>query len=284
MTRKIILHVGSPKCGSTYLQHVMRQNADRLLAQGIHYPQAPGTHPGNAADLADITPAALAAMFAEGTHTVVLSHEDLYSLSKRGLALAAIAPAAGIAVQPVAFLRPFSDFVFGDYSQFMKQHFENFLAERRPYGGRDFTAFARRRVESMKPARYLTNWSGLFPRLPLVLDSHRNIRPVLERLLGDPDGIDWEVPHHHTNPSLRMEDCDRIAAAMRDPARPDAEIREMFHAAFHHTRDPDAGRSPERIAWLEAQFRPQNAALLAEFGFDNRREHAGGTPDRMAGQ
>ncbi|MDR9395616.1 MAG: hypothetical protein RI571_15085 [Roseovarius sp.] len=271
MTRSIILHVGSPKCGSTYLQYVMQQNAGRLLAQGIRYPDAPGTHPGNAADLADITAAQVAAMFEDGVHTAVLSHEDLYSLPKRGRALAAIAAEAGIAVQPLAFLRPFSDFVFGDYSQFMKQHFETFLAERKPYGGRDFAAFAQRRIDGMKPAAYLRNWGKLFPDRPVVLDNARNIRPVLERLLDHPEGLDWEVAAHRTNPSLRMEDCDRIAAAMRDPDRTDREIRKMFRDAFHNTGDPDAGRSAERIAWLETQFEPQNAALLEEFGFDNRR-------------
>ena len=36
MTQKIILHIGSPKCGSTYLQRVMVQNSETLLRHGIH--------------------------------------------------------------------------------------------------------------------------------------------------------------------------------------------------------------------------------------------------------
>ena len=270
MTRKIILHIGSPKCGSTYLQNVMLQNAEALLAHGARYPKGQEGHPGNAAGLADITREETEAMFDGGVHTVILSHEDLYSLSKNGRALAEIAAETGIEVQLLAFLRPFSDFVFGDYSQFMKQHFESFLAARSPYGGRDFEAFARRRIDNMSPATYLRNWSRLFPDHPLFLDSHRNIRQVSEYLLGYPAGLDWEVPLSKTNPSLRMEDCDQIAAAMRDPDRPDEEIRDMFRAAFHHTQEPDAGRSRARIDWLEEQFRPQNAALLEQFGFDNR--------------
>jgi hypothetical protein len=270
MTQKIILHIGSPKCGSTYLQRVMLQNSETLLQHGIHYPAPPGTHPGNAGDIADITKAEVAAMFMDGVHTVVLSHEDLYALSKRGIALSEIAKEAGIAVQLLVFLRPFSDFVFGDYSQFMKQFFDTFLAERKPYGGRDFETFAKRRIDTMKPATYLTNWGKLFPDLPIILDSHRNIQPVLDAVLGHPEGMNWEVPHHHTNPSLRMQDCDIIAAAMLDPACADDDIRQMFTTAFHHTQEPDMGRSPERIAWLEEQFRPHNEALLTQFGFDNR--------------
>lgn len=270
MTKKIILHIGSPKCGSTYLQRVMVQNAETLLQHGIHYPAPPDSHPGNAGGLAEITPEQVAAMFADGVETVVLSHEDLYSLSKRGLALSEITSQAGIAVQLLVFLRPFSDFVFGDYSQFMKQFFETFLAERKPYGGRDFRSFARRRIDNMKPASYLTNWGRLFPDLPIILDSHRNIRIVLDAVLGHPADMNWEVPLHSTNPSLRMQDCDDIAAAMLDPAQTDTDIREMFLAAFHQTQEPDIGRSPERIAWLEEQFQPQNQALLTQFGFDNR--------------
>jgi hypothetical protein len=270
MAQKIILHIGSPKCGSTYLQRVMVQNSEALLRQGIHYPAPEGSHPGNAAHLAEISQAEIDAMFAEGAHTVVLSHEDLYSLSKRGIALAEITKKAGIVVQLLVFLRPFSDFVFGDYSQFMKQFFDTFLAERKPYGGRDFETFAKRRIDTMKPAAYLTNWSKLFPDLPIILDSHRNIKSVINTVLGQPEDMVWDVPHHETNPSLRMQDCDIIAASMLDPACADDDIKQMFLNAFHHTQEPDMGRNPERIAWLEEQFRPHNEALLTQFGFDNR--------------
>lgn len=270
MTQKIILHIGSPKCGSTYLQRVMMQNTEALLQHGICYPAPTGSHPGNAADLAEITADQVSAMFADGVQTVVLSHEDLYSLSKRGAALSQITAKAGIDVQLLAFLRPFSDFVFGDYSQFMKQYFDTFLAERKPYGGRTFETFAKRRIDTMRPAAYLTNWSKLFPGLPIILGNHRNIQPILDELLGHPTGMNWDVPLHETNPSLRMQDCDIIAAAMLDLACADEDIRQIFLNAFHHTQQPDMGRSPERIAWLEEQFRPQNEALLAQFGFDNR--------------
>jgi hypothetical protein len=269
MRRRIILHIGSPKCGSTYLQQVMVQNSPRLLERGIRYPHDGGSHPGNAADLASVDAARLDAWFADGVHTVVLSHEDLYGLPKRGDALAALAPKAGIEVQLVAFLRPFSEFVFGDYSQFMKQHFETFLARREAYEGRDFRAFAERRVRNLTPAAFLRNWSKRFPERPLILASHRRIRPVIEELLGPDEQMDWELHPTRVNRSLRMEDCDRIAAMMRDPEVSDAEIRAAFREAFHRTDLPDAGRTEERRAWLEAQFEEQNRLLRQQFGYDN---------------
>lgn len=268
--RRIVLHIGSPKCGSTYLQRVLLQNADTLRAQGINYPPPPSTHPGNAADLAEVTAESMSAMFDGDIHSVVLSHEDLYSVAKRGQPLAKITREAGTDVQLLVFLRPFSDFVFGDYSQFMKQFFEKFLKERNPYDGRDFKTFAQRRIDNMQPAKYLRNWAQLFPALPIVVESHRNIRPALEGVLQHPVGIDWTVALHDTNPSLRMQDCEDIAAAMRDRECQDDDIRDMFRAAFHQTQADDPGRSEERIRWLERGFTKQNEALRTEFGFDNR--------------
>ncbi|WP_146592015.1 hypothetical protein [Puniceibacterium confluentis] len=270
MTRRILLHVGSPKCGSTYLQQVLLKNAGTLAAHGIRYPHDGTGHPGNAADLEQIDRARLEALFADGTHTVVLSHEDLYSKARVADPLAALTREDGTIVQVLAFLRPFSEFLFGDYSQYMKQHFETFLAERKPYGGLDFPAFIDRRVRNLKPSMFLANWQKRFTDTALQVHGHHAIRPVMERQLGAGLALDWEVAHHSTNPSLRMADCDRIADAMRDPALPDEAIRDMFRAAFHHTQEPDTGRTPHRIARIETAFAEENAALLAQFGYDNR--------------
>ncbi|MGI8522236.1 MAG: hypothetical protein ACR2K3_02855 [Nocardioides sp.] len=38
MTKKVILHVGTPKTGTSYVQHVLFHNQDKLLAHGIRYP------------------------------------------------------------------------------------------------------------------------------------------------------------------------------------------------------------------------------------------------------
>lgn len=248
----------------------MAQNEPVLRAAGLCYPRPPGTHPGNAGDLVTITRARLDDYFAEGMHTVILSHEDLYSLVKRGEPLAALTAQDGIEVQVIAFLRPFSEFMFGDYSQFMKQHFESFLKTRNPYDGRTFRQFCERRVATLTPARFLLNWQKRFPDRPLIVDSHRAIRSVMETLLGDAPALDWTVSRHDTNPSLRMEDCDRIVRAMRDPDRTDRDIRNMFRDAFHMTGQPDRGKTEARKNWVERAFAPQNAALLRHFGFDNR--------------
>lgn len=278
MTREILLHVGSPKCGSTYMQNVLLNNAALLEANGVRYPHDGGAHPGNAADIGTITPEILDGYFADDMQRVILSHEDLFSLVQRGDRLAELAAERGIEVQLLFFLRPFSEFVYGDYSQFMKQFFDRFLETRNPYDGRDFKTFAQRRIDTMTPHLYLRRWQRRFPARPVIVKSHRLLRPTLGTWLGEAAAgqMDWELPPGKINKSLRMQDCDALVAAMRDPSVSDKEILEMRQAAFQALREPDAGRTPERTAWLEAQFAPQNAALLEEFGFDNRHPDHGG--------
>jgi hypothetical protein len=269
-SRRIVLHIGAPKCGSTYLQRVMLRNTATLEAAGIRYPHDGQSHPGNAASLGAIDRATLERHFSGGIHTVIFSHEDLFPNAQRGAALARLAAEDGTTVQIVVFLRPFSEMIFGDYSQFMKQFFDRYLASRDPYDGRDFEAFVLERARVLTPAAFLTRWQAIVPAPPLILDRHRRIRAVLEGLLGEGVVLDWRVPPSETNPSLRMEDCDRLAAAMRDPTIADDDIRAMFKAAFHRKGDPDGGRSAARVAWVEARFAGETGALLKRFGFDNR--------------
>ena len=270
MNRRIILHVGSPKCGSTFLQRVMHKNADTLLAHGIRYPAPPEAHPGNAGDLKTIDRDRYEAMFADDVHTVVLSHEDLYSKARTADALVGLAQPEGTEIQVVAFLRPFSDFLFGDYSQLMKQNFDRYLQARRPYDGMTFRDLIDRRVDKLDPARFLSNWQARVKTPPVHVAGHRDIRPVMEGLLGADMDLDWTVERHTTNPSLRMEDCDRIAEAMRRPDVSDETIKQMFIAAFHRTGRPDSGRNAARRRVIEGLFEDQNAAIEARFGYDNR--------------
>ena len=270
MTRRILLHIGSPKCGSTYLQQVMLKNDRLLAANGVRYPHDGSRHPGNAAEIDKLSAAQLEGFFKDDTHTVILSHEDLFAVAGRGKTLADLAGQAGIEVQVLAFLRPFSEFIFGDYSQFMKQHFDVWLKNRKPYGGRGFEQFAVDRCRNLSPVGYFKAWNRLFPEPGLILASHRDIRKVIEAQIGALEGMVWEVPRDSTNPSLRMEDCDRLAAGLADPDAPAGALREAFRQAFTLPGEPDAGKTAERRAWIEALFARQNEELLKEFGFDNR--------------
>lgn len=269
MTRRLILHVGSPKCGSTYLQRVLENNRDTLFAQGINYPAArpdPTVHPGNGAQFSTLQDSTLEALFA-GADTVVMSHEDLFSQPGRMAPVAARLEAAGVAVQVVVFLRPFSSFIFGDYSQFLKQNLETYLTESQAFGGQSFETFTVERSRVMTPIGWLRGWQRMFPALPLIVSGHHRIRPVMTPLLNEVT-LDWEVPPALSNPSLRMVDCDELVLAINAGLEA-AHVRDMYRLALHKARLSDPGKTAERTRWIEALFDKQNQELLAEFSYDN---------------
>lgn len=54
MTRRLFFHVGAPKTGTTYLQDLFARNRERLVQQGVTYPDTrSGTHFEAAIDLMD---------------------------------------------------------------------------------------------------------------------------------------------------------------------------------------------------------------------------------------
>lgn len=285
MKRRIVLHIGSPKCGSTYLQRILLKNRLALARAGASYPDPPGHHPGNGLGFAGLNENKLSHLFGgpkESVQTLIFSHEDLFAQAIRHSRIAKLCRNLDIDIQVVAFLRPFSGFIFGDYSQFMKQNFESYLATGQPYEGQSFEEFAVNRSRNLTPLGYFRAWGRACTNLPVIVSGHHGISGVIERILGYPD-LDWEANYDEINPSLRMQDCDDIAAEIRDGKLSGDEIRKMFRAAFKRTKDPDNGRTNERTAWIEAMFQKQNRLLLEEFGIDNyvsgRKSAGAGKPE-----
>ncbi|MFN3971088.1 MAG: hypothetical protein ACK4L4_06915 [Gemmobacter sp.] len=275
MTREVLLHIGAPKAGSTYLQRVLLQNRDRLAAAGIAYPHGGGDHPGNAGAIAGIDAAGFAALFQGGAERVILSHEDLFAHERDAIPLAALAAAEGVRVQKLVFLRPWGAFCPADYSQHMKQNFDRYLALRSPFDGRSLIEMATRRARQIDPVAIFLRWAHVLPLPPLMIAPHTAIRATIERLTSLTD-LDWAVPHHLTNPSLRLADLEDIAALMRSPDVPDETVRAAYEAAHRRTEDPDPLRSQDLLAQLDAMFDRQNRELRAVYGYDNR---LGAAPD-----
>ncbi|MEI4474178.1 hypothetical protein [Frigidibacter sp. MR17.24] len=267
MGKRIILHVGAPKCGSTYLQRVLLNNAEALAALHCAYPHDGSPHPGNAAELGRFTPDWMHEAFRPGVDTLLLSHEDLLYDPRGRQAFAEASARAGVRVSVVAFCRPFNEIVFGDYSQHMKQFFDRYLAQRSAYDGASFESFADRRIALQSPSASLEAWQRAFPG-GVTLRPSREIRPLYEQLVGT--GLNWQVSAHQSNRSLRTEDCERIAAAIADLSLPEAAVRELYRAAFHRAGEGDGGRTPERIRHIEDRLRDENERLLQRFGVDNR--------------
>ncbi|MBE3639788.1 hypothetical protein [Mangrovicoccus algicola] len=266
MTRRLILHVGAPKCGSTYLQRVMLANRDPLSSRGIVYPAPEGSHPGNGLRLAGIDPAGMETLFG-GARTAVLSHEDLISLGPRMTHLPGLCAEHDVALTVLVFLRPFCEVIYGDYSQFMKQNFDRYLAEGQAYDGMSFEEFAVARRSKLTPTGWLNAWQRTTP-LPLRIAPHRRIRATLEEVLDGAE-MNWDIEAASANPSLRVCDCEDIARAMQAGLRA-AKIREMYKLAYAKVALADHGRTETRRVWLEALFRNQNENIRDTFRFDNR--------------
>lgn len=263
--RRVILHIGAPKCGSTFLQRALLANRAALESAGIRYPHSGTGHPGNAPSLPALDRDRILADLGDG-HTLIYSHEDLLSAWRHGPAFKAACEAEGLTVQVVVFLRPFSQLLFGTYSQVLKQRFEEFLTARRAYDGRSFEEFAEQAHGRFRIDLFLQRWQAVFPDHPLLLAPHTAIQPTIEALLGGV-GLDWSVDPHLTNRSLRVEDCDAIAAAMADPARSEEDLRKMLREAHGNIALEDKGRSPERIAMIETMFEESYRVLSEDFGY-----------------
>lgn len=114
----MVLHVGLPKTGTTYLQGLLADNRDRLREHGVLYPflrpggmfhaavEVRGSHDKFGLDAALVSGswAALCARAREHDGTTVISHEVLGGATEDEIA-AALAPLAGLEVHVVVTAR-----------------------------------------------------------------------------------------------------------------------------------------------------------------------------------
>lgn len=127
--RRIVLHVGLPKCGSTSIQRHMAEGEAAHRARGVCYPQSHRTAEGyrNHLPLARMAPGDLAGAVsdimaeAEGCHTIVLSCEHWANALPRSnlAALCEILSRAEGELRVVAYFRNPFDFVESCYAQYV---------------------------------------------------------------------------------------------------------------------------------------------------------------------
>jgi len=255
--RRLILHIGAPKCGSTYLQRVLLKNQKRLLENDICYPHLGHGHPGNGEVIYDLTERWLNQQF-ERASTVILSHELLFASAARAGRPRTLADRLRFQIDIVAFLRPFDEIIMGDYSQNLRQNLPDYVQSGLAFHGRSFRQFAWARQKDIQPAGFLTAWAKVLPQAHFHVAQHRNIREVFQRLAPKTASMDWRVPHWRTNPSLSRTACsDIISAAMRGNDTPGAATLPLTPATDARLR-----------SWVRSIFEPQRAALLRHFNFD----------------
>ncbi|MGB1235179.1 MAG: hypothetical protein ACPG5U_05555 [Planktomarina sp.] len=205
MTADIIVHIGAPKCGSTYLQRVLLKNQKDLQDMGISYPHIGDGHPGNGLALPNLTKAWVAEQL-RNHRTLLFSHEDLFSDPNAGRKLRNIVNAMGLSIQIIAFLRPFAEWLAADFSQTLKQSLSGTYFKKVP----DFRSFQRQREAKIKPSSFLNDWQKLFPERPLRAFQKTDIRTEMVRLLPALDTVDWQIATWRTNPSLDLHVAEKI--------------------------------------------------------------------------
>lgn len=137
MTKKLFLHIGTQKTGSSYLQHMLRVNSRRLRDKGIAYQAFSEDYvsSGNGDGLIAAIRAIQALPDFQGTldryfadcQTAIVSSELLYStgLSPEGPGwrfLLQRLRECGIQVEVIAFFRNPVDYLRSAYSQSVKRH------------------------------------------------------------------------------------------------------------------------------------------------------------------
>ncbi|MEM6896580.1 MAG: hypothetical protein AAF576_04335 [Pseudomonadota bacterium] len=247
MTR-IIVHIGAPKCGSTYLQRVLLRGRAALRDQGVDYPHGGQSHPGNGEMIYSLTRPWCTERFASA-HTLLFSHELLFAMAGKARRLAAIAQCLQATVDLLCLLRPFDEQLFGDYSQNVKQA----LAEgtTQDLSERSYRQFVWARQKQIRPAEFLDEWQAVLPMATIHAHHHSDLRRAVETLCPATRTLDWRVPAWRSNRSLPMEACENLLAG---------------RAGTTARAGKDAGRTDQRRAWTRAVFAHEAEALKMRYG------------------
>lgn len=279
MARRVYLHVGAPKTGSTYVQNVLWKNRAALKRAGILLPGTAAAHDQAMTDLREVPwrdPAAdwtwdrLAAKAAKWSGDVVISNEGLGSATEEqaARAIAALRPAE---VHVIVAGRDLWRTLPSMWQQGVRARsvgtFESFLhhVERGNYA--TFTA-----------NRMLRRWGDLVPparRHLVTVPPPGAPRDVLwtrfAGIIGIPDGL-CELGTTTANPSLgaaEIEVLRRVNGALGDryPHRtPYQRVvqRHLVDAVLKHRgNELRFGVGPDRAEWVAGLAEKQIEELAA---------------------
>jgi hypothetical protein len=277
MVRRIFLHVGAPKTGSTYVQNVLWQNREALKGAGILLPGSAMAHDQAMADLRRVSwrdPQAtwswerLVAAAAKWPGDVVITNEGLGTATAEQAALA------------VASLRPAEVHVIvaaRDLWRTLPSMWQQGVRSRNV--GR-FEAFLRtvERGDLDTPDRMLVRWGDQVPagqRHLVTVPPPGAPRDLLwsrfAGVLGIPDGL-CELPPPAANPSLgaaEIEVLRRVNASLGDryPHRtPYQRVvqRHLVDAVLKQGRNDERfGVGPDEAGWVVEMAERQIAELRA---------------------
>lgn len=278
----MVLHVGLPKTGTTYLQGLLADHRDELGEHGVLYPflrpggmfhaavEVRGSHDKFGLDPAFIAGswAALCARAREHDGTTVISHEILGGATEAEIA-AALAPLTGLEVHVVVTARDLGrqatahwqeEVKLGDPRSFADFEREQFRADLRPgdagerphfWHAQDFGDALRRWSTSVPPERV-----HLVVCPPAGAAADTLWRRFAEALGIDAGLVDASRPGHRVNASLGTTEIALLRGvnATLDGGLPPAEhtrvVKRMFAERVLAARSGTPPRTPERLVAL----------------------------------
>lgn len=307
---KLVLHIGTPKTASTFLQESCAANRDWLAARGVLWPDllAPtGNHitllyavkqgistfarsyglktPQDVAHFRERLSEKIAEQIADappGVHTMLMSSENLTgNMRQPGIqGLRALLAPHFDEIRVLVYLRRPDDAILSMYAEFMRKGFSN---ER-------FDAFVERALDPAKGPpflhyrRQLQEWEKVFGRpaiTPRLFDRAELaggdvLADFLTQVLGEVPDLEGFIPSARDNPSL---------------AAPVLEFLRMLQPAIPFARDgepnPRRARLAPVIGRLPTTPRPQisaaqSARIMGHFAPQNEWLRARYFPDRPA--
>ncbi len=278
MTERVVLHVGAPKSGTTYLQSVLAANADRLAAAGVDVigrERVDLVHAGMVIRedprLAKLPPRArtawerlVAEIDAAPGHTALLSYELLAGASP-DQAARAIGDLAAYDVEVVVTGRDFARAVASAWQERLK------FALTTPFEDWQPPAENVRRSEwgwrTLDPSGVAGRWGSALPdeQVHLVTAPRDGGAAALWRRFAEAcgiDGVEVEPPAERTNESLGVAAAEvlrRVNEVVTAPIEGNREhalwLRDtLAHQVLAPLDDEPFGMTEAHLAAAEAQF------------------------------
>jgi hypothetical protein len=281
MAQKVLLHVGTPKTGTSYLQDVLFRNRDLLAEAGIAYPAA--RHDGHflaALDLMQLpwgglqTEAIgawddLAAQVREHDGVAIISHEILATASRSqiGRALESLGQGAGAEVHLVLSVRDLVRQIPAEWQENVKHRAQL------SYG-----AFLDQ-IRDPQRATRIGAWFWGVQEVPDILDRWgQDLPPEQVHVVTVPppggapellwkrfsqafglDGIDLDLEGERHNPSMGVPETTLLRRVNRraNAELPPADYRPLVRELLAHqtlsrrTRSPRLALPPDMHPWVQ---------------------------------
>ena len=281
MTKRVLVHVGTPKTGTSYLQDVLHRNRERLVGHGIHYPADRfDAHFLAALDLMKLPWGGLeaeaigawerlaaAVREAPDGDTVIVSHEILAHASRQQADLALDSFGEGCEVHVFLSVRDLARQIPAEWQENVKHRATLTYAE------------FLRRIQDPARETNVGSWFWAVQELPDILDrwGHR-LPPEHVHLITVPpsgsdrtllwkrfsqafglDGLDLDLTAERANPSLGVPETALLrrinlkANGVVEPADYRPLVRELLaHRVLSKRRGtPRLALPPEVAPWAE---------------------------------